>query len=108
MFSSQVNTLKKLSPQFVAFLRTLEALHSGVSQVRPSTGFRSSILTCRQADYSRSGKRGGIVRREPVENIHPVIRRHPVTGQEALYVNRQFTRRILGLKKEESGKFHLS
>jgi len=86
LFTSQVSTLKKLSPPFVAFLRTLTALHSGIEQ----------------ADFSRSGKRGGVVRREPVEHIHPVIRKHPVTGAEALYVNRQFTRRIVGLKKEES------
>ncbi|KAG6817629.1 hypothetical protein H0H87_006257 [Tephrocybe sp. NHM501043] len=86
LFTSQVSTLKKLSPQFVAFLRTLKAVHSGVEQ----------------ADFSRSGRRGGVVRREPVENIHPVVRRHPVTGEEALYVNRQFTRRIVGLKREES------
>ena len=87
LFSSQVSTLNKLSPLFVAFLRTLKAVHSGLEQ----------------AAYSRSGKRGGIVRREPVENIHPVVRTHPVTGKEALYVNRQFTRRIIGLKREESG-----
>ncbi|TDL28759.1 TauD-domain-containing protein [Rickenella mellea] len=86
LFTSQVSTLKKFSPPFVTFLRTLKAVHSGVEQ----------------AEFSRSGKRGGIVRREPVENIHPVIRRHPVTGEEALYVNKQFTRRIVGLKKEES------
>ncbi|KAJ4485576.1 hypothetical protein J3R30DRAFT_3283116 [Lentinula aciculospora] len=86
LFTSQVSSLNKLSPQFVAFLKTLKAVHSGVEQ----------------ANFSRSGKRGGIVRREPVEHDHPLVRKHPVTGEEALYVNRQFTRRILGLKREES------
>lgn len=87
IFTSQVSTFKRLSPQFQAFLRTLKVVHSGVEQ----------------ADYSRRGNRGGVVRREPVENIHPVVRKHPITGEEALYVNRQFTRRIVGLKREESG-----
>ena len=87
IFTSQVSTLNRLSPQFVEFLKTLKATHSGFEQ----------------AEFSRSGRRGGVVRREPVENVHPVVRKHPVTGQEALYVNRQFTRRIVGLKKEESG-----
>ncbi|KAI0762718.1 TauD-domain-containing protein [Fomes fomentarius] len=86
VFTSQVSTLGRLSPQFVDFLKTLKVTHSGFEQ----------------AEYSRSGRRGGVVRREPVENVHPVVRRHPVTGEEALYVNRQFTRRIVGLKLEES------
>ncbi|TEB35127.1 alpha-ketoglutarate-dependent sulfonate dioxygenase [Coprinellus micaceus] len=86
LFTSQVSALKKLSPQFVAFLKTLKAVHSGVEQ----------------AEFSRNGRRGGTVRRDPVEHVHPVVRRHPVTGDEALYVNRQFTRRIVGLKREES------
>ena len=87
IFTSQVTTLKRFSPEFQAFLRTLKAVHSAHEQ----------------AAYSRSGKRGGVVRREPVENIHPVVRKHPVTVEEALYVNRQFTRRLVGYKKEESG-----
>ncbi|KAG8691343.1 hypothetical protein FRC11_004900 [Ceratobasidium sp. 423] len=86
LFVSQVQALKKLSPPFVDFLRTLKAVHSGVQQ----------------AQYSREGRRGGIVRRDPVEHVHPVVRRHPVTGEEALYVNQQFTTHIVGLKKEES------
>ncbi|KAF8649898.1 hypothetical protein AX16_005657 [Volvariella volvacea WC 439] len=86
LFTSQVQTLKKLSPQFVAFLRTLKAVHSGIEQ----------------AEFSRAGRRGGTVRRDPVEHVHPVVRRHPVTGEEALYVNKQFTTRIVGLKREES------
>ncbi|EIW81856.1 TauD-domain-containing protein [Coniophora puteana RWD-64-598 SS2] len=86
LFTSQVSTLHRLSPPFVAFLRTLSAVHSGFEQ----------------ADRSRGGGRGGVVRREPVEHVHPLVRKHPVTGEEALYINKGFTRRILGLKKEES------
>jgi sulfonate dioxygenase len=76
----------RLSPSLRAYLETLSVVHSGVEQ----------------AEYSRRGNRGGVVKREPVENVHPLVRRHPVTGEKALFVNKQFSRRIVGLRTEES------
>lgn len=84
LFVDAVEAYNRLSPLFQERLHGLKATHSGVEQANASLS------------------RGGIVRREPVINEHPIIRTHPVTGEKALYVNPQFTRDIVGLKKEES------
>ncbi|KAF4609938.1 hypothetical protein D9613_010264 [Agrocybe pediades] len=84
LFLSQVEAYNRLSDEFKKRLEGLKAVHSAVYQ----------------ADFSR--KRGGPVRREPVESEHPLVRVHPVTGEKALYVNQGFTRRIVGFKDEES------
>ncbi|KAG7441380.1 TauD-domain-containing protein [Guyanagaster necrorhizus] len=84
LFTSQVEAYNRLSPEFKKRLEGLRAVHTAVPQ----------------AEHSR--QRGGPVRREPVENEHPLVREHPVTGEKALYVNQGFTKRIVGYKAEES------
>ncbi|KAF9518509.1 hypothetical protein BS47DRAFT_1371001 [Hydnum rufescens UP504] len=84
LFASQVEAYNRLSPGFQQRLEGLRAVHSAVHQ----------------ADFSR--KRNGPVRREPIETSHPVVRKHPVTGEKALFVNPGFTRYIEGYKQEES------
>ncbi|KAI0270691.1 alpha-ketoglutarate catabolism dioxygenase [Gloeopeniophorella convolvens] len=84
IFASQVEAYNRLSTEFKKRLEGLRALHSAVPQ----------------AEHSR--KRGGPVRREPVETEHPLVRQHPVTGEKALYVNQGFTKHIVGFRTEES------
>ncbi|KAJ5226433.1 hypothetical protein N7468_007658 [Penicillium chermesinum] len=83
-FVNQVEAYNRLSPALKERLHGLKAVHSGVEQAE------------------NSASRGGVVRREPVQSIHPLVRTHPVTGEKALFVNNGFTRRIVGLKTEES------
>ncbi|KAI1857457.1 hypothetical protein JX265_011192 [Neoarthrinium moseri] len=84
LFANCVEAYERLSPLFQERLHGLKATHSGIEQVNASMA------------------RDGIKRREPVVNEHPIVRTHPATGEKALYINPQFTRDIVGLKKEES------
>jgi len=84
LFTNQAEAYNRLSEPLKERLHGLKAVHSGFEQ----------------AQFSRD--RGGVVRREPVKNEHPIVRTHPATGEKALFVNPGFTRSIVGLKKEES------
>lgn len=84
LFVNQAKAYERLSPAFRERLLGLKAVHSGYEQAESALA------------------KGGIVRRDPVSSIHPVIRTHPVTGEKAIYVNPQFTRYIIGFKQEES------
>lgn len=81
---SQVAAYERLSEPIQKLLEGLRAEHSGFPQAEGAT---------------RDGKH---VRRAPVISKHPIVRIHPATGQKALFVNPGFTKRIEGLKEEES------
>lgn len=83
LFANMYRAFETLSPPLRALCEGLTAIHDG-AQVY---GGR----------FGQAPPAGGFPRSE-----HPVVRTHPVTGRKALYVNRNFTTRIVGLRKPES------
>lgn len=83
-WTSQAAAYDRLSEPLKGFLEGLRAEHSGFPQAE------------------KAARDGHFVRRDPVKSYHPVVRVHPVTKQKVLFVNPGFTKRIVGLKDEES------
>jgi taurine dioxygenase len=75
-FASTIAAFAALSPTMQNLLRGLEAVHS----------------------YDGPGKPD----REGLTAVHPVIRRHPDTGAEGIYLNRMFVVRFVGMTPYES------
>lgn len=90
IWSNMYAAYDSLSEPLRQMVSTLRAVHSienfGASQIYDSR------------DPNKMGQ--VLDAKPPVE--HPVVRTHPVTGKAALFVNRTFTRRIRGLRKEDS------
>lgn len=84
LWASGYTAYDRLSPAWQKFLEGLEAVHSG--------------------DVHRETARitGYPLRREAPDNVHPVVRTHPLTGWKSLYVQRGFTRSIVGFTRRES------
>ena len=43
-----------------------------------------------------------LARRHTIDTIHPVVRKYPITKRKALWVNKEHTAKITGMKKSES------
>jgi taurine dioxygenase len=85
LFASMYAAYDALSERMQRYLEGLTALHDGEPVYR---GLYANYGVADKPDYPRAE--------------HPVVRTHPVTGRKALYVNRGFTRRILGIPRDES------
>ncbi|KIX02484.1 uncharacterized protein Z518_08425 [Rhinocladiella mackenziei CBS 650.93] len=83
LYLSAMEAYNRLSPPMQKFLESLSAVHDGKSQ-------------------SQFFKKSNLHRREPIDGVHPLVRTHPVTGRKALYCSPGYTKKIVGLKKEES------
>ena len=85
LFASMYAAYEALSDRMKAYLDGLTAIHDGEENYRGTYAYAG---VQDKATYPRAE--------------HPVIRTHPVTGKKALYVNRGFTRRIVGVPRDES------
>jgi taurine dioxygenase len=92
MWASMTAAYNALSPAMQRFLQGLEAVHDF------AFAFTAEGLAGSQAGRERYEK--AVAENPPV--IHPVIRTHPETGEPGIFVNSVFTRRIKGLRREES------
>jgi taurine dioxygenase len=88
LFSSMYAAYDALSPQLKEMLYGLTAVHSGEHVYRG------------RYDYA-AGSREDTKKAFPVSE-HPVIRTHPETGRQALFVNSGFTTHIKDLPRRES------
>ncbi|KIP07868.1 hypothetical protein PHLGIDRAFT_117738 [Phlebiopsis gigantea 11061_1 CR5-6] len=94
LWASGYEVYDRLSPSFAKYLETLEAVHEA--------RFFHSIAQA-LGNKLRDGERGspGNVGSQ-LEAVHPVIRTNPVTGWKSVFVNPNFTKRIVGVTKDES------
>jgi len=85
LFASMYAAYESLSDRMKAYLDGLTALHDGEATYR---GLYANYGVADKPAYPSAE--------------HPVVRTHPVTGKKALYVNRGFTRHIIGVPRDES------
>jgi taurine dioxygenase len=81
-----------LSKPLQRFLSELDAVHDF------NRGFPQQGQVAKQAGSDKAAK----AREEHPPVIHPVVRTHPETGADSLFVNYGFTDRIKGLRRNES------
>ncbi|HTK80126.1 MAG TPA: taurine dioxygenase [Rhizomicrobium sp.] len=94
LWSSMRAAYDALSSSVRAFLAPLDAEHDFAMSFPPDHLVRLNIGIERYA----------WARREYPPVVHPVVRTHPETGRDGLFVNSGFTTRLLGLSKAESAK----
>ena len=92
IWSNMKAAFEALSPSFRDYLTTLDAVHDF------ARGFPASGVVAGNAGAETHAR--AVAANPPV--THPVVRTHPETGEDGLFVNYTFTDRIVGLTRKES------
>ena len=85
LFANMYAAYEALSDRMKAYLDGLTAMHYGESVYR---GLYKNLGVQDKPEYPHAE--------------HPVVRTHPVTRRKALYINRGFTRNLIGVPRDES------
>lgn len=83
------------------FIDTIEA-YERLSPLMQELIQRLKVFTTSKDLTSVSASKGDVVRKESVDSVHPLVRYHPVLRRKCLFINKSFSRKIVGLKMEES------
>ncbi|ORX34071.1 putative TfdA family taurine dioxygenase [Kockovaella imperatae] len=94
LWASGYEVYSRLSPPFAKYLEGLEALHEASFFKDAAKNYGIDL---REGERGSPANKGG-----DLSAVHPVIRVNPVTGLKSVFVNKGFTRRILGITKDES------
>ena len=102
LFSNLYAAYAALSPGLQERLSRMRAVHSsampyGGGSVRSAAVSRDHAPQADSLQFEMDQ-----VEKDHIETLHPVVRHHPDTGRESLYVNRAFTSRFEGWTKAES------
>ncbi|KAA8894035.1 hypothetical protein FN846DRAFT_456536, partial [Sphaerosporella brunnea] len=93
LWASGYEAYDRLSPSLRAYLETLSAVHNAD---------RFKEIAAQRGDNLRLNRGSPENNDTSLTTVHPVIRTNPVTGWKSLFVNRGFTKRILGVTLDES------
>ena len=75
---------RRLSPAYQQMLNQLRAIHTSENLIA----------------HAKRAK--GVVRADPIDSNHPVVRVHPVTGERSIFLNMEWIKEIIGLKDLEA------
>ncbi|PBP18542.1 alpha-ketoglutarate-dependent taurine dioxygenase [Diplocarpon rosae] len=84
VIADMATAYQRLSPLFQAMVDQLQAVHTSRHLINHA---KTNHL---------------LVRSNPVDSLHPVVRVHPVTGEKAIFYNSEFPDEVVGLKDLEA------
>lgn len=94
LWASAYEAYSRLSPAVATLLEGLSAYHEAKWFKDAAEAYGNKVREEVRGHPLNEG--------EALEAVHPVVRVNPVTGWKGLFVNKEFTKRILGVTKDES------